>query len=158
MVNLLEAKVEKLITAACAGTTPTLRVVGFWDVSDDGTVKTNPRSCVGVVVMPRENETWGLPMVTLHAAVSVMCDQSDDPTGAVTLGAYAAISELFVAWQKTEDVAAAALSIADEFQADAVLFAAGGDCGYDENKGSWYATIMLDIKGCVLEAVPINEE
>lgn len=152
MVDLLEADVEALLTAACTAASPGLQVVGFWDVASEGAVKTNPRSAVGVCVMPRENETWGLPKVTLHAAVRIICDQAEDPTGSLTIAAFKAVSAVFAAWQKDEDAASAALSLANVFRADAVLFAAGGDCGYNDEKGAWYATIMLDIKGCVIDA------
>ncbi len=152
MVDLLEADVEARLTAACTAVSPGLQVVGFWDVASEGAVKTNPRSVIRVRVMPRENETWGLPVATLHAEVSIICDQAEDPTGALTIAAFKAVSAVFAAWQKDEAAASAALSLANAFRADAVLFAAGGECGYDDKNGAWYVTIMLDIKGCVLDA------
>ena len=152
MVTFIEAQVEALIVAACTGVCTDLNVVGFWDAAAEGTVKTNPRSAVSVRITPRANDTWGLPVVTLHASVSVLMDQAEDPTGALMIAAFASLSALLAGWQKDEEAASAALSIADVFRADAVLFADGGDCGYDETTGAWYATIMLDIKGCVLDA------
>ena len=77
----------------------------------------------------------------------------DDPAGAVVLpSVFEAVTGVIDAWDADDDAAAAALDIASAFRCDAVMFAGGGDCGYDENLKLWYATVMLDIKGCALRA------
>jgi hypothetical protein len=142
---MLEQAVEAKIVSAVETVTPGLSVVGFWNPALEGALKEEPRSHVGVTVSPRETDAWGQPFVTLHAIVGVFSDQAADPTGAALVTAYTAIATLMQSWQLTEAVAV--LSVEGEFTAHGVKFAAGGDCGFDDVRGAWYASIALDIKG-----------
>ena len=152
MVGLLEADVEELIVTAVIGATPGMVCQGFWAPAPTGEVKERPRSHVGVMVMPREHQSWGQPFVTLHAAVTIFSDGAEDPDGAAILAAYKAVAGLFAGWQADESAAATALSISGTWDAHGVIFAAGGDSGFDDTRGAWYATIMLDIKGVLSAA------
>jgi len=37
------------------------------------------------------------------------------------------------------------------FRCDGVMFGAGGDCGYDEQRAAWYASIEIEIVGCLTD-------
>lgn len=150
MSTLLEQLIEAKICAALSAVVTGLPVIGFWQPAAAGTVKDRPRSCIDVTVKPRSCEGWGSDVLNLRAVVSIESANDDDPTGAILSAAVEKTLGVVAAWDTDDDAAAAALNITSIFRCDAVMFAPGGDCGLDDAQGVRFASVMVDIAGCLI--------
>lgn len=144
--RLIEAKIATAISAAVTDR----QIMAFRTAAAAGTVKRQNASSVSIRIAPRECEGWDSDLVTLHAVVIVQAAAADDATGASLQSAFETVMGIFDGWDSDDDAAAAALEIAGLFACDAVMFAPGGDNGYDDATSIWYETIMLDITGRIL--------
>ncbi len=152
----LERLIEAKIVAALETAVTDRGVIGFWQAAAAGRVKHLAGSLCAVRVTPRESEGWDSRNVTLHVFINVRGAAEDDPTGALVAAASEAAVGVFGAWDTDDDAAAAALDIDNLFRCDAVSFAPGGDCGYDEQVSAWFAMWAVNIKGRVLET-PVED-
>lgn len=154
----LERLLEAQIVTALEAVISDRPVIGFWQAVSDGLVKTVGGSTVAVRMQPRESVGWDARNVTMHLLVNIKGASEDDPTGAAMVAAFEAALGVFGEWDTDDDAAAAALDVTGLFRCDAVMFAPGSDCGWDEASGAWFAVLAIDIKGYVLEPVPEDPE
>ena len=153
-MSATRAHVERLIEAnigAAISALTSRHVELFWTPALEGLTKEAARTCFVVRVLPRESEGYSSRNITLSAALSVVASREDDETGAHLTEMFEDLLGLVGTWDMDSDAAAAALDIADTFRCDGVMFAAGGDCGYDEQKASWYASVEVEIVGCLID-------
>ncbi len=147
-MSATRAQIERLtevnIGAAIRSVT-TRHVELFWSPTDEGLSKESARTCFEVRVLPRESEGYSSRQITLRAVLSVIASREDDATGAHMTEMFEAL--LGIIGDKDNDAASAALDIAGVFRCDGVMFGAGGDCGYDEQRTAWYASIEIEIVG-----------
>jgi hypothetical protein len=153
-MSATRAQIERLtevnIGAAIRAVT-TRHVELFWSPTDEGLSKESARTCFEVRVLPRESEGYSSRQITLRAVLSVIASREDDATGAHMTEMFEALLEIIGDWDKDNDAASAALDIAGVFRCDGVMFGAGGDCGYDEQRAAWYASIEIEIVGCLTD-------
>lgn len=152
--RLIEGKMLEALSVAVTDRP----VIGFWQAVAEGRVKHASGSLCAVRVVPRENEAWDSHQVTLTAFIVLRGAAEDDPTGGLVAAASEAAVGVFGAWDTNDDAAAAGLDIDGLFRCDAVSFAPGGDCGYDEQSASWFVQWAIQVKGCVLEAAPASND
>ena len=153
-MSATRAQIERLtevnIGAAIRAVT-TRHVELFWSPTDEGLSKESARTCFEVRVLPRESEGYSSRQITLRAVLSVIASREDDATGAHMTEMFEALLGIIGGWDKDNDASAAALDIAGVFRCDGVMFGSGGDCGYDEQRASWYATMAVEIVGCLVD-------
>lgn len=153
-MSATRAQIERLtevnIGAAIRAVT-TRHVELFWSPTDEGLSKESARTCFEVRVLPRESEGYSSRQITLRAVLSVIASREDDATGTHMTEMFEALLGIIGDWDKDNDASAAALDIAGVFRCDGVMFGSGGDCGYDEQRASWYATMAVEIVGCLVD-------
>jgi len=150
--RLTEANICSAISAALTAAGVTLPVDGFLQPAATGTAKLLPRSCVDVRMLPRVSAGYESDILTLSAVVVVQVATEADPDRSVFVGALEAVMGALGEWESDDDALAASLGITDVFRADAAMFEAGGDAGYDDAVGVCYAIITLSVRGCALHA------
>lgn len=126
-------------------------IILFWSSVPEGLTKESARTCYEVRMLPRESEGYSSRMITLTCVVSVVASTEDDATGRHLTSMVETLMGVIGAWCMDDDEAAAALDIDGVFRCDGVKFAPGGDCGYDEQRASWYATMAVEIVGCLVD-------
>jgi hypothetical protein len=153
-MSATRAQIERLTEAnigAAIRAVTTRHVELFWSPTDEGLSKESARTCFEVRVLPRESEGYSSRQITLRAVLSVIASREDDATGAHMTEMFEALLGIIGDWDKDNDASAAALDIAGVFRCDGVMFGSGGDCGYDEQRASWYATMAVEIVGCLVD-------
>jgi hypothetical protein len=153
-MSATRAQIERLTEAnigAAIRAVTTRHVELFWSPTDEGLSKESARTCFEVRVLPRESEGYSSRQITLRAVLAVIASREDDATGAHMTEMFEALLGIIGGWDKDNDASAAALDIAGVFRCDGVMFGSGGDCGYDEQRASWYATMAVEIVGCLVD-------
>lgn len=154
MSNPAHAQIERLVEnkigekIAAQTSRP---VISFWSSTPEGLTKETARTCFEVRVLPRESEGYSSRQITLTCAVSVVASTEDDATGHHLTSMVETLMGVIGTWCMDDDAAAAALDIDGVFRCDGVKFATGGDCGYDEQRASWYAMMAVEIVGCLID-------
>ena len=145
-----ERLVEAVIVAALSEQITDRGVIGFWQSVAEGRTKNAAGSMIAVRVLPRESVGWNFKDIVLRANVVLRGAVESDPRGIAFAAASEAALSVFGEWDTDDDAAAASLDIEDLFRCDAVHFAAGGDCGYDDQARAWFVSWVVEIKGCLL--------
>lgn len=149
------AQVERLVEKKIGDELDALTgrpVMLFWGAAPEGLAKEEARTCFEVRMLPRESEGYSSRQITLKCTVSAVASAEYDATGGIITEMFEAVTGLVGTWDMDNDAASEALDIDGVFRCDGVMFSSGSDCGYDEQRASWYVSVEIEIVGCLIDS------